>query len=88
MSNNSRCNRCNKLFKNGPSKICGRQPLKNSKGSGLVKLSSTNFGPFLNTLSHINLVITNRETSERKLNWGFFASMRFNFLLYGSERHN
>ena len=72
----------NKLFKNGPSKICGRQPLKNSKGSGLL------LGPFLNTLSHINLVITNRETSERQLNWGFFASMRFNFLLYGSERHN
>ena len=29
----------NKLFKNGPSKICGRQPLKNLKGYGPV----TNF---------------------------------------------
>ena len=26
-----------KLFKNGPSKICGRQPLKNLKGCGLPK---------------------------------------------------
>ena len=26
-------------FKNGPSKICGRQPLKNVKGYGLLKLS-------------------------------------------------
>ena len=26
-----------KLFKNGPSKICGRQPLKNFKGYGLIK---------------------------------------------------
>ena len=27
----------NKLFKNGPSKISGRQPLKNLKGYGLPK---------------------------------------------------
>ena len=26
-----------KVFKNGPSKICGRQPLKNLKGYGLPK---------------------------------------------------
>ena len=25
-----------KAFKNGPSKICGRQPLKNLKGYGLL----------------------------------------------------
>ena len=25
-----------KLFKNGPSKICGRQPLKNLKGYGVL----------------------------------------------------
>ena len=25
-----------KVFKNGPSKICGRQPLKNLKGYGLL----------------------------------------------------
>ena len=24
-----------KVFKNGPSKVCGRQPLKNLKGYGL-----------------------------------------------------
>ena len=28
-------NRWNKVFKNGPSKICGRQPLKSLKGYGL-----------------------------------------------------
>ena len=32
-----------KVFKNGPSKICGRQPLKNLKG----------YGSFLNTFSPI-----------------------------------
>ena len=42
-----------KVFKNRPSKICGRQPLKNIKGHGLLKqtislqislrLFSTNF---------------------------------------------
>ena len=42
-----------KIFKNGPSKICGRQPLKSLKGNGLLRqtippqifyrLSSTNF---------------------------------------------
>ena len=26
-----------KVFKNGPSKICGRQPLKKLKGYGLLK---------------------------------------------------
>ena len=29
------------LFKNGPSKICGRQPLKNLKGQGLPKTDQT-----------------------------------------------
>ena len=33
---------CDKVFKNGPSKICGRQPLKKIL-----------LGPFLNTLLHI-----------------------------------
>ena len=55
-----------KVFKYGPSKICGRQPLKNLRWYGLVRqtislqiferLSSTNLlGPFLNTLTHIHL---------------------------------
>ena len=26
-----------KVFKSGPSKICGRQPLKNLRGYGLLK---------------------------------------------------
>ena len=30
-----------KVFKNGPSKICGRQPLKNLMGSGLPKVDHT-----------------------------------------------
>ena len=30
-------NNWDKVFKNGPSKICGRQPLKNLKGSDLLK---------------------------------------------------
>ena len=30
-----------KVFKNGPSKICGRQPLNNLKGYGLPKADYT-----------------------------------------------
>ena len=54
-----------KVFQSGPSKICGRQPLKNLKGYGLLKwtislqifkgcLSPILLGPLLNTLSHMN----------------------------------
>ena len=53
-----------KVFKNGPSKICGRQLLKNLKGYGLLSrpypfiffegcLPQVSLGPFLNTLSNI-----------------------------------
>ena len=48
-----------KVFKNGPSKICGRQSLKNLKCYGLSKqffksLSFTNFTwSILDTLSHL-----------------------------------
>ena len=47
-----------KVFKNGPSKTCGKQPLKNLKGYGLLKQNS------LNTLSHFPkhekaLILTN-----------------------------
>ena len=38
-----------KVFKNGPNKICGRQPLKNLKGYGLQIL----LGPFENTWTHL-----------------------------------
>ena len=49
------------VFKNGPSKICGRQPLKNMKGYGLPRADHTlkgchpqiSFGPFLNILSQM-----------------------------------
>ena len=45
------------IFKNGPSKTCGRQPLKNLKEYGLFKQSFKGclpqilLDPFLNTLS-------------------------------------
>ena len=48
------------VFKNGPSQICGKQPLKNLKLRGLFKpyfkifkgcLQQILFSPFLNTLS-------------------------------------
>ena len=29
-------NKRDKIFKNGPSKICGKQPLKNLKGYGVL----------------------------------------------------
>ena len=36
-----------KVFKNGSSKICGRQPLKNFKGYGLLKQNITHEEYFL-----------------------------------------
>ena len=52
--------RWNKVFKNGPSKTCGRQPLKNLKWYGLYhfkfykgRFRQILLGPFLNTLSQI-----------------------------------
>ena len=50
------CNIWDKVFKNGPCKICGRQPLKKLKGHGLLKqkgcLPQILLDPSLNTLSH------------------------------------
>ena len=53
--------KCDKISKNGPNKICGRQSLKNLEGYGLFKGQPFKFfkgclpqillGPFLNTLS-------------------------------------
>ena len=59
-----------KVFKNGPSEICGRQPLKNFKGYSLLKQTITLqifkgcipkiiLGPFLNTLSQMMKVWQN-----------------------------
>ena len=52
-------------FKIRPSKICGRQPLKNLKGYGLRKqnffkgrLPQGLFGPFLNTLYSVRSEIS------------------------------
>ena len=51
-----------KVFKSGPSKICGRQPLKNLKRYGLPEADFKYFkgclpkillGPLLNALSHL-----------------------------------
>ena len=55
-----------KVFKNGPSKICGRQSLKKVKRYGLLSryipfkifkgcLPQMLLGPFLSTLSHISI---------------------------------
>ena len=55
-----------KVFKDRPSKTCGRQPLKNLMGYGVFKqtislqifkgcLPQKLLGPFLNTLSHLKL---------------------------------
>ena len=60
-----------KVFKNGPSKICGRQPLKNLKGYGLLKqadhtypfkffkgcLSQILLGPLLNTRTQTKVLV-------------------------------
>ena len=46
-------NNCDKVFKNGPSKICGRQPLKKLKGFFKGCLPQILLGPFLNTLSQL-----------------------------------
>ena len=47
-------NKWNKVFKNGPSKICGKQSLKNQKEYGLIKqaicLPQVLLGPFLRIL--------------------------------------
>ena len=50
-----------KVFKNGPSKICGRQPLKNLKWPYQFKffkgcLPQVLLGPFLNTLTQMKLL--------------------------------
>ena len=46
-----------KVFKNGPSKIRGRQSLKNLKGYGLLKqIPQILLGPFLNTFSQMLLI--------------------------------
>ena len=45
-----------KVFKNAPSKICGRQPLKNFKWYGLLScIPQILLGPFLNTFNHMKL---------------------------------
>ena len=54
MLNQLNCNIWDKVFKNGPSKIYGRQTSKNVKFE-IIKgyLPQILLGPFLNTLSHI-----------------------------------
>ena len=64
----------NKVFKNEPSKICGRQPLKSLKWYGLLVyhfkffkgcLPQILLGPFLNTFSHMpSLYYCNVDFSE------------------------
>ena len=53
-----------KVLKNGPSKICGRQPLKKLKRRPdpfkFFKgcLPQVLFGPFLNIFSHVTFVVS------------------------------
>ena len=53
-----------KAFKNGSSKICGRQPLKNLKGMASLSkffkgcLPQILFGPLLNTLTRMMLSLS------------------------------
>ena len=62
--------KCVKVFKNGPSKICGRQPLKNLKWYGVPKLfkgcpPQYLLGSFLNTLTHISQHQRSSQNHER-----------------------
>ena len=49
-----------KVFKNGPSKICRRQPLSRPYAFKVFKgcIPQILLGPFLNTLSHIPFIQT------------------------------
>ena len=61
------CDKWDKVFKNRPSKICGRQPLKNFKEYGLLEADFFKFfkgclpqillGPFLNILPQIGFSV-------------------------------
>ena len=65
-----------KVFKNGPSKICGRQRLKNLKGHGQLLshlLKAFLLGTFLNSLSQI--WFWNKNSLERALFWNQFLKV-------------
>ena len=66
-----------KVFKNGPSKICGRQPLKNLKEYDLLSrpysfkffirgLPHVLLGPFLDTLSHLTVLHIHKKLVKEK----------------------
>ena len=66
-----------KVFKSGPSKICGRQPLKTSNGYGCLSrpyhfkffkgcLLQILLGPLLNTFFHLNKKLSNTEAELKK----------------------
>ena len=42
-----------KVFKNGPSKTCGRQPLENLKGYGLLKQTTSILEYFVPYISYM-----------------------------------
>ena len=63
-----------KVFKNGPSEICGRRPLRNLKGYGLLKqmwyvcyLLSQKFDVVKAKVRFSNFNTNVRETPERKV---------------------
>ena len=58
-----------KVFKNEPSKISGRQPLKNLKDYGLLStgcLPQILLSPFLNTLSHRSIKVKGKPFQKDK----------------------
>ena len=67
-----------KVFKSGPGKICGRQPLKNLKGYKFFKgcLPQILLGPLLNTWTHA----LTRSISSFRDSTGIYKSNRANKL--------
>ena len=85
-----------KAFKNGSSKICGRQPLKNSKWHHFKFfkgcLPQVLLGPFLNTLTQIFLLTVVFKSSQHiflekayfsKTLFGKLWSIKYLFSIYG-----
>ena len=64
------------IFKSGPSKICGRQPLKNLKWYGLIRQSSTDFTwsilKYLNSYIHSFNFFKKRQPWKTTNLWNLF----------------
>ena len=64
-----------KVCKNGPSKLCGRQSLKNLRGSSLLIVPKS--------LQIITLMLSNVETGKQKLN--FMISKNWNLSAFAFD---